>query len=113
MVNGSSLPPLEVNTLIVGGGHCGVNLACMIQLDPKNRGDGDPFDYLVVERAGALLDKWRSRRWDHFQINTPVRCSRLHGQVDGREGWLLDRPIGQGEYLLLPPRPAFGSNQRD
>ena len=93
------VPPLEVNTLIVGGGHCGVNLACMIELDR-----GDDVDYLVVERAGELLDKWRRRRWDHFQINTPVRCSRLHGQADGREDWLLDRPIGEGE---LPPRPAL------
>lgn len=89
-------PPLEVNTIIIGGGHCGVNLACLIELD--HRGD-DVLDYLIVERAGELLDKWRRRRWDHFQINTPVRCSRLHGQVDGREDWLLDRPIGEGEFV--------------
>lgn len=81
-----------VNTIIVGGGHAGVNLACMLELQPKKDND-----YLILERSTSLLSKWRDKRWDHFQLNTPVKFSRLHGQEinDPRDDWLVDRPIQQ------------------
>ena len=87
-----------VNTIIVGGGHAGVNLACMLELQQKET-DGKDFDYLILERSTSLLSKWRNKRWDHFQLNTPVIFSRLHGQkgckYDNRDDWLLDRPLQQ------------------
>lgn len=87
---------INVNTIIVGGGHAGVNLACMLKLASDAGGE---VDYLILERSTSLLSKWRDKRWDHFQLNTPVGFSRLHGQkgcrYDTRDDWLLDRPIQQ------------------
>ena len=79
------------NTIIVGGGHAGVNLACMLELGEK------AVDYLIIERSDSLLSKWRDKRWDYFQLNTPVGFSRLHGQdsTDTRDDWILDRPLQQ------------------
>lgn len=78
------------NTIIVGGGHAGVNLACMLELERPNE------DYLLLERATSLLPKWRESRWQGFQLNTPVKYGRLYGQTNDkahREDTLLDRPI--------------------
>lgn len=87
------ISPTTVNTIIVGGGHAGVNLACMLEL--QNKGT----QYLILERAPNLLNKWRDHRWQHFQFNTPLKFSRLHGQQKEEkeqmrdDDWLLDRPL--------------------
>jgi hypothetical protein len=81
----------NINTIVVGGGHAGVNLACMLELERP----GDP-DYLVLERASRLLPKWHHSRWQGFQLNTPVKYGRLYGQtcdVGKRADTMLDRPI--------------------
>lgn len=92
----SHASPTIVNTIIVGGGHAGVNLACMMELRKKQQQHED-FSYLILEKSDSLLSKWRDKRWDHFQLNTPVKFSRLHGQSDNdpRDDWLLDRPLQQ------------------
>ena len=89
--------PTIVNTVIVGGGHAGVNLACMLELQKTPGKTDDKKDYLILEKSNSLLSKWRDKRWDHFQLNTPVIFSRLHGQKenDNRDDWLLDRPLQQ------------------
>jgi cation diffusion facilitator CzcD-associated flavoprotein CzcO len=45
----------DVSTIIVGGGHGGVNLqlACMFKLEKPDK------DYLVLERDSSLYSKWR------------------------------------------------------
>ena len=78
------------NTIIVGGGHAGVNLGCMLELEQPDE------DYLILERSNALLIKWRQYRWEGFNLNTPVKFGMLHGQNDDREPWLLERPM-EGE----------------
>jgi putative flavoprotein involved in K+ transport len=84
----------QVNTIIVGGGHAGVNLACMLELEKKDE------DYLVLERDDSLLVKWRKFRWEGFNLNTPVKFGLLYGQEDERmendQKWLLERPL-EGE----------------
>ena len=97
------MPPTVVNTIIVGGGHAGVNLACLLELQQeKNMGVGvSRPDYLILEKENTLLSKWRDQRWDNFQMNTPIIFCRLYGQketeasVSGkvRDDWLLDRPL--------------------
>lgn len=44
---------VNVNTVIIGGGHAGVNLACMLHLNNKE----DDSDYIVLERTDSLLNK--------------------------------------------------------
>jgi hypothetical protein len=45
-----SLPPrrIAVNTIIVGGGHAGVNLACMLELH-NSKESTKVVDYLILE----------------------------------------------------------------
>mmetsp|Transcript_61 Transcript_61/g.114 ORF Transcript_61/g.114 Transcript_61/m.114 type:complete len:444 (-) Transcript_61:161-1492(-) len=80
----------STNTIVVGGGHAGVNLACMLAIDEPS------VDYLVLERDDSLLVKWRKYRWEKFNLNTPIKYSLLYGQQDERDEWLLDRSI-EGE----------------
>jgi putative flavoprotein involved in K+ transport len=62
-----------VDTLVVGGGHCGVNLALWFQQEHS-------YDsYLIVE-AKEVLAAWKHSRWNGFQLNTPHNFSLLHGQ---------------------------------
>lgn len=77
-----------INTIIIGGGHAGVNLACMLEIDEPS------LDYLILERSENLLVKWRRRR--NFNLNTPIKYSLLYGQKDERDEWLLERSI-EGE----------------
>lgn len=82
------------------GGHTGVNLACMLELaasQQQTKKKASTRDYLILERANSLLSKWRDKRWDHFQLNTPLMLSTLHGQTipSDRDPWLLDRPLSQ------------------
>lgn len=78
------------NTIIVGGGHAGVNLACMLAIDEPS------VDYLILERDDSLLVKWRKYRWEKFNLNTATKYSLLYGQQDERDEWLLERSI-EGE----------------
>ena len=78
--------PVHVNTVIIGGGHCGVNLALNMQEAGKT-------DYIILERT-QLFDQWRTKRWDSFVMNTPLEFSRLHGQDNrGLEWSAMDRPL--------------------
>ena len=76
-----------INTIIIGGGHAGVNLACMLEIDEPS------LDYLILERSENLLVKWRKFRWENFNLNTPIKYSLLYGQSDERDEWLLERSI--------------------
>ena len=78
------MPPTVVNTIIVGGGHAGVNLACLLELQQeKNMGVGvSRPDYLILEKENTLLSKWRDQRWDNFQMNTPIIFCRLYAFGD-------------------------------
>lgn len=76
----------ELNTVIVGGGHCGLNLACWLEEQGEGR------SYVVLERA-TILDKWKTCRWDAFQVNTPQFFSRLHGQTDDVADDAKGRPL--------------------
>lgn len=69
-------------------------VACMMELHDQKEQLGD---YMILERSDSLLHKWRSCRWDFFQLNTPVKFSQLHGQTIPQEHneWLLDRPLSQ------------------
>lgn len=80
---------IAINTVIIGGGHAGVNLACMLELERPGE------EYTILERSGALLVKWRNSRWEGFQLNTPAKFANLYGQSDERPDWLLDRPLDQ------------------
>jgi putative flavoprotein involved in K+ transport len=64
---------MYVETTIIGGGHCGVNLA--LNLQEKGA------DYLVLEKE-SLLSQWKHARWDDFRLNTPHGMNRLYGQTD-------------------------------
>lgn len=64
---------MHVKTIIVGGGLCGVNLACW--LEEYNE------EYLILERQ-TLLHQWRDARWACFKLNSPHKFNRLHGQKD-------------------------------
>jgi putative flavoprotein involved in K+ transport len=95
-------PPSFVETIIVGGGHCGVNLACWLQQqnEPKNNnGKQQQANYLLLERRESLLHQWRHFRWNDFQLNTPHRFSKLHGQdeddllPDDRTGEFFSRQL--------------------
>lgn len=77
---------IHIETVIIGGGHAGVNLACWLEKECPNR------DYLVLEKADTLLPQWKYARWDHFQVNTPVRFSTLYGEQVGDDE-TLDRPL--------------------
>jgi putative flavoprotein involved in K+ transport len=79
-----------VDTVIIGGGFCGVNIALNLQEKMK---DDDDFDYLIVEKD-TLLSQWRTARWDDFQLNTPHGANRLHGQQPVDDG-LDDASLGQ------------------
>jgi putative flavoprotein involved in K+ transport len=62
-----------VDTVIVGGGHCGVNLALWLQQEHH-------YDsYLIIE-AKEVFAAWKFSRWNGFQLNTPHNFSLLHGQ---------------------------------
>ena len=77
---------VKVNTVIIGGGHCGINLALNMQEAGKT-------DYIILERY-QLFDQWRTKRWDSFVMNTPLEFSRLHGQDNrGLEWSAMDRPL--------------------
>jgi putative flavoprotein involved in K+ transport len=80
-----------VDTVIIGGGFCGVNIALHLQEKKMNGADDDDdFDYLIVEKD-TLLSQWKTARWDDFQLNTPHVANRLYGQVDD----LNDSSLGQ------------------
>jgi putative flavoprotein involved in K+ transport len=68
-----------VETVIIGGGFAGINLACMLQQQE------DQQDYLLLEQE-TLLDVWKNSRWDAFQLNTPHGCNRLYGQTYEDDG---------------------------
>ena len=78
------------NTIIIGGGHAGVNLACILAINEPS------VDYLILERDDSLLVKWREYRWEKFNLNTAIKYSLLYGQRDERDEWLLERSI-EGE----------------
>ena len=98
----ATLPTTIHNKVIVGGGRAGVNLACMLQLERPCE------DYMILERSSSLHCKWRDSRWQGFQLNTPVKYSRLYGQVDDRDHDLLDRPIDQDLQLWDKHIPNLG-----
>ena len=77
--------PVELNTVLVGGGHCGLNLGCW--LAEKN-----DTSYIVLER-GDLLHAWKHNRWDAFVMNTPMKYSRLHNQNDNVPDTAMARPL--------------------
>ena len=83
--------PNRVATLIVGAGHAGCNLACL--LEKQAAATAKSSNYVVLERAAEPLHTWRSRRWKGFQLNTPGAFSRLHGQPADIPDNMLDRPI--------------------
>lgn len=62
-----------IRTAIVGGGHCGVNMACWLQASSE--------PYLILERKDTLLWQWKKARWDGVQLNTPHRFSKFYGQT--------------------------------
>lgn len=84
----------HIHTLIIGGGHCGVNLGCWLEerLQKKQDNEGGSGhtyqilddsifpSYLIVEQSNQLLHQWKEHRWDDFQLNTQHGCSLLHGQ---------------------------------
>lgn len=79
---------IVINTVIIGGGHAGVNLGCWLEKEDPTR------DYVILEKQDTLLPQWKYARWDSFQLNTPVRFSTLYGEdVAGDE--TLDRPLQQ------------------
>lgn len=77
-----------INTIIVGGGHGGVNLACWLEKEDPTR------SYLILEKADVLFPQWKYARWEKFQFNTPVRFSALYGEDVGNDE-TLDRPLSQ------------------
>jgi len=77
----------HVNTLIVGGGHAGVNLGCWLEKKAPNR------SYIILERSDMLLPKWTKSRWEGFQLNTPVRFSKLFGEENTDD--TLVRPLSE------------------
>jgi cation diffusion facilitator CzcD-associated flavoprotein CzcO len=83
----------KVNTVIVGGGHAGVNMACVIALEQKNR------SYIVLEKAQGLFGKWKFNRWDAFKMNTPRKFNRLYGQKDDLKDDAMGRPIADDVAL--------------
>jgi cation diffusion facilitator CzcD-associated flavoprotein CzcO len=74
------------DTIIVGGGHAGVNLACMLEKEQPER------RYLLLEKK-TLLNQWHDKRWDGFKLNTPHGYSKLYGQEDELPGTTLGQPI--------------------
>ena len=77
--------PRVLNTVVVGGGHCGLNLGCWL----AERGDKS---YIVLER-GDVLNAWKHNRWDAFVMNTPMKYSRLHKQSDDVPDTAMGRPL--------------------
>ena len=77
--------PVELNTVVVGGGHCGLNLGCWL----AEKGDKS---YIVLER-GEILNAWKHNRWDTFVMNTPMKYSRLHNQSDDVPDTAMGRPL--------------------
>jgi len=90
-----SVRKIVVNTVIIGGGHAGCNLACWLQeaAAAAAAAGSTPRSYVVLERNPTALHRWRAGRWTDFQLNTPVKYSRLHAQEDDRDDQLLDRPL--------------------
>lgn len=60
----------RVNTVVIGGGPAGVCMAIRLQEQ------GTP--HVILER-GTIFDSWKSRRWDNFNFNTPLRHNMLTG----------------------------------
>jgi putative flavoprotein involved in K+ transport len=75
-----------VNTVIIGGGHGGLNLACWIA---KTKPE---LTQVVLERDVTFC-KWKKNRWDGFMLNTPQKWSRLYGQQDDVPDTEMGRPI--------------------
>ncbi len=59
-----------VETIIVGAGPAGLSVSC--HLTEASHG------HIVLER-GAVLETWRSQRWDSFTLNSPNRLNQLPG----------------------------------
>ena len=62
-----------------------MNLGCWLE----ERGE---HSYLVLER-GEILNAWRHHRWDAFLMNTPMKYSRLHNQLDDVPDTAMGRPL--------------------
>jgi putative flavoprotein involved in K+ transport len=73
---------MYVETAIIGGGFCGLNIALNLQEKGK--------DYLVIER-GTLFNRWKNDSWNNFQLQTPHAFNRMHGQADD----LDDKAVGK------------------
>src|SRR5689334_20474501 len=66
--------PLEIETIIVGGGQAG--LAMSYHLRQLGR------EHLVLERA-RIAERWRAERWDSLTFQFPNWMIRLPGFVYG------------------------------
>ena len=81
--------PVELNTVVVGGGHCGLNLGCWL----AEKGDKS---YIVLER-GEILNAWKHNRWDTFVMNTPMK----YGSPKVRVGHCANLTRGGRSRILV------------
>eukprot|EP00756_Hemistasia_phaeocysticola_P037716 Hpha_TRINITY_DN16715_c0_g1::TRINITY_DN16715_c0_g1_i1::g.76202::m.76202/K07222/K07222; putative flavoprotein involved in K+ transport len=81
------VPMSKVNTIIIGGGHCGTNLACILSSQEKT-------DYVVLEK-GKVFDQWKNHRWEGFQLNTPLAYSMLYGEKPEQDPRAMARPLAE------------------
>lgn len=61
----------KTNTVIVGAGQAGLALSFYLKQDG--------CEHVVLERAPAIADAWRNRRWDSFTLVTPNAQVRMPG----------------------------------
>ncbi len=59
-----------VNTLIIGGGQCGLSVSYFLKQHNH--------DHLILEKADQPAEVWR-QRWDSFTLK--------HAQLDGHPPW--------------------------
>ena len=65
---------MEINTVIVGGGHAGLTMSKVLQ-EKK-------VAHIILEKK-TVLWQWKEWRWDGFMMNTPMEFSRMYQQEDG------------------------------
>jgi putative flavoprotein involved in K+ transport len=70
----------RTNTVIVGAGQAGLALSFYLKQDGR--------EHVVLERAPAIADAWRNRRWDSFTLVTPNAQIRMPGaEYTGSAPW--------------------------